>query len=90
MRISLIITTEFEKCLLKSGVQILFSVLSSTILNRYRDYRCTSGPRLPVARCPFPVLIMPAKDVHNYSTTKHYKQFKITTWQCFSIAFSHL
>ena len=50
MRIALIITTEFEKCLLESGVQILFSVLSSAILNRYGDYRCTSGPRLPVPR----------------------------------------
>ena len=78
MRIALIITTEFE-VLAQKWCPNPFSVLSSTILNRYGDYRCTSGPRLPVARSPFPVLIMPAKDVHDYSTTKHYKQFKIIT-----------
>ena len=46
MRIALIMTTEFEKRLLKTGVQILFSVMSSATLNRYADYRCTSSPRL--------------------------------------------
>ena len=39
-------TTEFEKRLLKTDVQILFSVMSTAILNRYADYRCTSSPRL--------------------------------------------
>ena len=46
MRIALIMTTEFEKRLLKTGVQILFSVMSSATLTRYADYRCTSSPRL--------------------------------------------
>ena len=35
-----------EKCSLKTNVQILFSVMSTAILNRYADYRCTSSPRL--------------------------------------------
>ena len=46
MRIALIMMTEFEKRLLKTGVQILFTVMSSATLNRYADYRCTSSPRL--------------------------------------------
>ena len=41
MRIALIMTTEFEKRLVKTDVQILFSVMSTAILNRYADYRCT-------------------------------------------------
>ena len=41
MRIALIMKTEFEKRLLKTDVQILFSVMSTAILNRYADYRCT-------------------------------------------------
>ena len=46
MRTALIMATELEKRLLKTGVQILFFVMSSAILNRYADYRCTSSPRL--------------------------------------------
>ena len=46
MRIAQIMTTEFEKRLLKTDVQILFSVMSTAILNLYADYRCTSSPRL--------------------------------------------
>ena len=39
MRTALIMATELEKRLLKTGVQILFFVMSSAILNRYADYR---------------------------------------------------
>ena len=46
MRIALVMTTEFEKRLLKTGVQILFSVMSSAILNCSADYCCISSLRL--------------------------------------------
>ena len=43
-------TSELKGCMLKTGAQALFSVLSSAILNSYVDYRCK-----PVSRSSFPV-----------------------------------
>ena len=71
MRIALIMTTEFEKRLLKTGVQFIFPWCHRPFWIVMRITAVLPVPDLPL-------LIMPTKDVLNYSTTKHYNRFKMT------------